>query len=450
MDVVQRLVPCWNQFNFFEVHPLSYHQVSEVLTDQYPRLSINGWFHCDTIRDIKRNYTFPFVSTIRDSLAVAKSDVSYELIKSWINPSYFIDLTQREVQTSFIHRSEFQLQKFLRDSKCNQLSEALKCVDETVWQQYCYPVLAKYEYIPEQLLINEQSTVIPKIVLEFFKVFCSEAFCLILSNLTGLRLHSLATLSQKHQNQSGPSKSMCKIRGEIRRWRHGHYSIANDLNPEASEKKALDIMMFFGLPDISEDIEDVDDEEADDDDDDDDSILSVHTSDDQMDTSEVHCSVTSEQKKSLNYNGNIMTPSTSGTTAANKIEEIIISDSDESDDPITSQTPNVDSTEPEIINLDDEDDEDEDDDDDLDEELGDVEDDISEHNEFDEMLRNDGGYITYVHPSIDHELLSIVPRNNSLNMVYRTKDTQRVMHLIKRCNTLVPFYQLSFVYYETK
>lgn len=433
--------------NFFEVQPLSYHQVGEVTTSAYPRLSINGWFHCNSRLEISRKYHFSLSTKIRESLKVSDNVVPYDMLMSWLNPSYFVDFTQQKIKSTFVKKSEIQLATFLREQKCAELEEGLKSIEESSWKQYFYPVLAKYEYIPEQLLLSdEQSTVVPKIVQEFYKVISSEAFCLILSNLTGLRLHPMALLqdsddvewlesdsskSGTSSNKSNKKSSLCRLRGEIRRWKHGHYTLANDLNPEAKEKKALDVMLFLNLPKES----------------DNDSIYSVHSSDNEdMDTNEPDVEVPANPPNSAS-----MTPSTSGNLAPvppkKDIKEIVISSDSEDDEeekgenivPVVEKI--LKKPEPEVIDLDEEEDEE-----DLDE--ADLEDDMSDHDDVDEVIRNSGGYVTYVHPNIDHELLSIEPAYNSLNMVYRLKGTQRVMNYIKRNNRTVPFYQISFVYYE--
>jgi hypothetical protein len=44
--VVKRLTPAWNSVAFFDVTPVSFHQVAEVMSDtKGPRLSISGWFY---------------------------------------------------------------------------------------------------------------------------------------------------------------------------------------------------------------------------------------------------------------------------------------------------------------------------------------------------------------------------------------------------------------------
>ena len=42
--IVERLLPENNMLGFFQVSPVSFHQVSEVLSDK-TRLSLAGWFH---------------------------------------------------------------------------------------------------------------------------------------------------------------------------------------------------------------------------------------------------------------------------------------------------------------------------------------------------------------------------------------------------------------------
>ena len=44
-EVVQSLLPKWNSFVFFEVSPVSFHRVSEVMSASQTRLSVAGWYH---------------------------------------------------------------------------------------------------------------------------------------------------------------------------------------------------------------------------------------------------------------------------------------------------------------------------------------------------------------------------------------------------------------------
>lgn len=44
-EVVQSLLPKWNSFVFFEVSPVSFHRVAEVMSASQTRLSVAGWYH---------------------------------------------------------------------------------------------------------------------------------------------------------------------------------------------------------------------------------------------------------------------------------------------------------------------------------------------------------------------------------------------------------------------
>ena len=48
-SIVSSVVPQWNSFAFFAVSPVSFHQVSEVVTQNKCRLSVSGWFHGEPI-----------------------------------------------------------------------------------------------------------------------------------------------------------------------------------------------------------------------------------------------------------------------------------------------------------------------------------------------------------------------------------------------------------------
>ncbi|KAH9383044.1 hypothetical protein HPB48_023766 [Haemaphysalis longicornis] len=49
-DIIHSLVPRCNGFAFFEVSPVSFHQVAEVLSEDKVRLSVGGWFHGPPIK----------------------------------------------------------------------------------------------------------------------------------------------------------------------------------------------------------------------------------------------------------------------------------------------------------------------------------------------------------------------------------------------------------------
>jgi hypothetical protein len=159
------------------VNPISFHQVSEVLSDSKIRLSINGWFHGLPIVRPK-----PFIEPKYETHEAL--GIPLEVVQSWINPLYLEDLTQMEIQTRFEQLSEIVLQDFFNEDKYNELARALKDSEAIDWQWNKPPNMRKYE----TALVSS----VPAIVLEAFELFKSEAMFLILSNLTGLKLHDLA------------------------------------------------------------------------------------------------------------------------------------------------------------------------------------------------------------------------------------------------------------------
>ena len=248
------LIPEWNSFTFFEVNPISFHQVSEVISDSKIRLSINGWFHGEPLLRPK-----PFIET--QSPTYEAMAIPLEVVQSWINPLYLEDFTQLEIQNKFEEQSEIVLQEFLNEDKYNELARALKDSEAIQWQWNKPPNIRKYE----TALISS----VPAIVLEAFELFKSEALFLILSNLTGLKLHDLAinngsdsddeeegminvltpdfSLISKSYNMFNleDSDRTPRSRGEIRRWSHSCYTLVHDNSAELNEESALDVVIHF-------------------------------------------------------------------------------------------------------------------------------------------------------------------------------------------------------------
>lgn len=118
-DVVRSLQPKWNGFAFFEVSPVSFHQVAEVLTQEKVRLSINGWFHGPPV-ERPAKYIAP------RPLLEAPVHIEEEELYSWINPTYLDMNIQKEIRHKFRADSEIELESFLAEDKYNELAEALK------------------------------------------------------------------------------------------------------------------------------------------------------------------------------------------------------------------------------------------------------------------------------------------------------------------------------------
>ncbi|XP_067327107.1 prolyl 3-hydroxylase OGFOD1 isoform X2 [Anolis sagrei] len=271
LQVVKSLVPSWNSLAFFEVSPVSFHQVSEVVSKEKCRLSVSGWFHGTSIARPPRHLEPPIPRT-------PHIPHDHEILYDWINPTYLDVDAQAQIQEEFEDRSEILLKNFLKKDKFQSLCEALKD-KEVKWSIRGPPNKRHYAKAEEESL--------PAILKSGMELFRSEALFLLLSNFTGLKLHFLApedeaegeeegratggSSSKSKEGQcsrgesgssdnpedskeipengnggqeTGSSVPLCA--GELRRWTQGCYSLAHDT--EATEF-ALDLLFFCGCQD---------------------------------------------------------------------------------------------------------------------------------------------------------------------------------------------------------
>ncbi|KAM6225126.1 prolyl 3-hydroxylase OGFOD1 isoform 2-T2 [Rhynchocyon petersi] len=274
-QVVKSLVPSWNTLVFFEVSPVSFHQVSEVLSEEKSRLSISGWFHGPSLTR-PTNCFEPFI--IRSPHIPQDHEILYE----WINPIYLDMDYQLQIQEEFEERSEILLKEFLKPEKFAEICKALEKGD-VEWSSQGPPNKRFYEKAEESKL--------PDILKGCMKLFYSEALFLLLSNFTGLKLHFLApsddevedvkegaaasaasdtegtshsssepennqaamsTTSQQNngpmdsepeRNEAGKELTVPTCYGELRRWKTGHYTLIHD---NSNTEFALDLVLYCG------------------------------------------------------------------------------------------------------------------------------------------------------------------------------------------------------------
>ncbi|XP_035754624.1 prolyl 3-hydroxylase OGFOD1 isoform X2 [Egretta garzetta] len=270
-QIVKSLVPSWNTLVFFEVSPVSFHQVSEVLSEEKCRLSVSGWFHGPAIVRPAHHTEAPLPRS-------PHIPYDHEILYEWVNPVYLDMDSQAQIQEEFEERSEILLKDFLKKEKYQLLCEALENKG-IQWSSRGPANKRLYETAEEDSLPD-----IPKKFLQFLH---SEALFLLLSNFTGLKLHFLApsdededagegraadaagnsgpkpeqeeteqhTASDPHQpdqpdnipeaqdgeTQNGSGTPVCA--GELRHWTHGHYTLVHDA--QATEF-ALDLLFFCG------------------------------------------------------------------------------------------------------------------------------------------------------------------------------------------------------------
>ncbi|XP_064387306.1 prolyl 3-hydroxylase OGFOD1-like [Halichondria panicea] len=165
-SICQSLIPDSNNFIFFDVNAVSFHQVSEVLSTK-TRLSVSGWFHgpppvrAPPYKDIARPLHPPL-------------PMGLEVLSDWINPVYLDIGVYEQIQGQFEEESQVELPDFLLDNKYQQICEDMKECKVTV----VGPANKRrvHRLSPEDALG------------QLLRVLTSQPFCLLLSHLTGLDL----------------------------------------------------------------------------------------------------------------------------------------------------------------------------------------------------------------------------------------------------------------------
>ncbi|XP_014835935.1 PREDICTED: prolyl 3-hydroxylase OGFOD1 [Poecilia mexicana] len=262
-SIVKSLVPCWNTLVLFEVSPVSFHQVSEVLTQDKCRLSLSGWFHGPSL---ERPPRFKEPSILKHPHLPRDETVLFE----WVNPLYLDISYQEQIQTEFEDNSEIQLKDFLKEEKFREVSEALRQTGIR-WMKRGPPNKRCYESASVDSL--------PECVSVCWELLRSEAFFLLLSNFTGLRLHYLCPADEEDEegetkddkeegevagtsaespsssssSKAGTDKGGKKLSspvccGEVRRWSHDGYTLLHDAEAAQAEY-ALDLILPFGCAD---------------------------------------------------------------------------------------------------------------------------------------------------------------------------------------------------------
>ncbi|XP_030269284.1 prolyl 3-hydroxylase OGFOD1 [Sparus aurata] len=252
-SIVKSLIPSLNTLVLFEVSPVSFHQVSEVLTEDKCRLSLSGWFHGPSLERPPRHIEAP----VSRSPHLPRDET---VLLEWVNPVYLDISYQEQIQEEFEDSSEIQLKDFLKEEKFREVSEALR-VAQIQWTKKGPPNKRCYDVASLDTL--------PQCVGECWELLRSESFFLLLSNFTGLQLHYLCPADDEDEDkeededvpESGeatgsstesrsantsrkkePSTPVCC--GELRRWSHGGYTLLHDAEAAQAEY-ALDLVLPF-------------------------------------------------------------------------------------------------------------------------------------------------------------------------------------------------------------
>ncbi|CAH8861939.1 unnamed protein product [Trichobilharzia szidati] len=184
------LPPKRNTFAFFEVSPRSFHQVAEVLGNS-KRVSLHGWFHGPSLWTVSNN-------TLQGIAKISPVHIEEELVYQWINPVYFDTQQLSNIRRKFCKSSEIQLINFLKADKWKELVQCLDNLSPSAWI-HCGPANRRdYNCLSNEKLNDSTSDICRQLI----RLFKSEAMLVVLSDITGIRLHPCAIIGEKNNNST--------------------------------------------------------------------------------------------------------------------------------------------------------------------------------------------------------------------------------------------------------
>lgn len=223
--VKKKIYPSNNQFVFFKVEKKSYHQVGEVLTKEFPRLTINGWFH--GFEDNK-DFDADAVRVKQPNVPIFKEPTNAELkLNAYINKMYLKETIKKSIQKQIEENSEAALGDFLFEAMYAKVVKELE--DKSLkWITKGPSNQQNYEYLNTEGLQNTSN--IKKLV----DLMTSKVMFKLLHEYTELDLHG-----------ANAKKPKCFV--ELQRWRGGCYTLIGD--PSTYNSDTLDLILYFGSND---------------------------------------------------------------------------------------------------------------------------------------------------------------------------------------------------------
>uniref|UniRef100_A0A8C4QQC6 Prolyl 3-hydroxylase OGFOD1 n=1 Tax=Eptatretus burgeri TaxID=7764 RepID=A0A8C4QQC6_EPTBU len=257
-DIAKSLVPTMNTLIFFEVSPVSYHQVAEVLSQNKCRLSVGGWFHGPTLPRPPRQP--------ESTLSRCSPVTSHE----WVSPVYLRTSTQVAIRKRFQRDSEIQLHDFLRvDPKKSGMNVFRGPHDDSVESSCTDDVKTlkrtqKKNFVTRKVTQSEENSSNSS-PLELQEAPAGEYLvpgtCEI--EPKDQQLFEESTDEQSDEDETSNSETSetsdsdhetsKKIGapaccGEVRRWRHGAYTLLHD-GEGTDADFALDLLLYTSCPD---------------------------------------------------------------------------------------------------------------------------------------------------------------------------------------------------------
>lgn len=228
--IADKFPPRNDQFVFFRVCKESFHQVGEVTNLVYPRLTINGWFHGpspnsnDTQADISMTH-----NEESNNLNVNVSEMLVPLndeinLSEWIDPIYLNDRTIASINQHIEDKSEASLESFLIQDFFDLLLSEFRENTELNWTLEGPANQQKYE----TLHFTAHSTGPPK---DLYTLFASKSMFGLLHEYTDLDFDGL------HAKIPTCSVKIC-------RFTQGCYTLLG--SSSSYNDSALEVILFFG------------------------------------------------------------------------------------------------------------------------------------------------------------------------------------------------------------
>ncbi|KAL2725954.1 prolyl 3-hydroxylase OGFOD1 isoform X1 [Vespula maculifrons] len=208
-NVVRSLVPEYNSLVFFEVMDTSFHQVSEVISTERTRWSLNGWFE-GSLRQSNRlprpvlfyKYTEPMDMEIK--------------LESWVRGCYLESKMIDDIQKVVEVESYAFLSSFFIEDVYNKLLEEIAS-ESICWEKVGPADVRNYEVADEKTL--------PALLKSFCDIFKSKIVFRLLRSYTELDLVSM-------KPDMKPKMTM-----ELQRWSQGSYTLITDRLKNKNEEE---------------------------------------------------------------------------------------------------------------------------------------------------------------------------------------------------------------------
>ncbi|XP_075148143.1 prolyl 3-hydroxylase sud1 isoform X1 [Haematobia irritans] len=217
--VQRKISPKNNQFAFFKVGSKSFHQVGEVTTFDYPRLTINGWFHGASNEDLIADALRPFSKLKFKPPVEATTECT---VNRLLNEVYLKPTTKRSIQKRIEDNSEICLYEFFRREIFEEALKQLLNDDTLKWSRKGPANAQNFE-------ILDLSTT-SKTLAQIMELFSNKEMFSLLRDYTDLDLSG--------DNASNPMYTI-----EIQRWSHGDYTVLGD--GAMCEDNTLDLIYYL-------------------------------------------------------------------------------------------------------------------------------------------------------------------------------------------------------------